>query len=97
MRLPKTHGPMTLRITSNGAGPTAKLKLDGRMTGEEVPEVRRVCAEAKGQVVLDLTDLQFADRQGVGVLRELRAQGAQLIGVSHYLGLLLGETPRDGN
>jgi anti-anti-sigma regulatory factor len=71
--------------------------MDGRLTGEEVPEVRRACAENSGPVVLDLTDLQFADRQGVGVLREIRAQGGQLIGVSHYLALLLGETPNNGN
>ncbi len=73
------------------------LKLDGRLTSEVVPELRRVCAELKSKVVLDLTDLRFADHQGVSVLRELKAQGAQLIGVSHYLGLLLGETLRDGN
>jgi len=88
---------MTLRITSNGPGPTARLKLDGRLTAEEVLEVRRACAGVEGRLVLDLTDLQFADRLGVSVLRELRARGAQLIGVSHYLGLLLGETLGDGN
>lgn len=88
---------MTLRITSSSPGHTGRLKLDGRLTGEEVLEVRRACAEVQGQVVLDLTDLQFADRQGVSVLRELRAQGTQLIGVTHYLKLLLGETLSDGN
>lgn len=88
---------MTLRITSNESEPTARRKLDGRLTGEEVLEVRRACAGTEGRLVLDLTDLQFADRQGVSVLRDLRAQGAQLIGVSHYLGLLLGETLIDGS
>ena len=88
---------MTLRITSNEPGPTARLKLDGRLTGEEVLELRRACTAAKGRLILDLTDLQFADRQGVSVLRELRAKGAQLIGVSHFLGLLLGETLSDCN
>ena len=88
---------MTLRITSSGPGPTGRLKLDGRLTAEEVLEVRRACAGTEARLVLDLTDLQFADRQGVSVLQELRAQGAQLIGVSHYLRLLLGETLSDGN
>ena len=88
---------MTLRISSNEPGPTPRLKLDGRLTGEEVLELRRACTAAEGRLVLDLTDLHFADRQGVTVLRELRAQGAQLVGVSHYLGLLLGATPSDGN
>lgn len=88
---------MTLRIASNEPRPTAGLKLDGRLTGEEVLEVRRACAGIEGRLVLDLTDLQFADRPRVRVLRELRAHGAQLIGVSPYLGLLLGETLGDGN
>ena len=35
--------------------------------------------------------------RGDRALRELKAKGAQLIGVSHYLGLLLGETPSDAN
>ncbi len=88
---------MTLRISPSEPGPTSSLKLDGRLTAEEVLELRQACADAKGRLVLDLTDLQFADRQGVSLLRELRSQGAQLIGVSHYLGLLLGEKPGDRN
>jgi anti-anti-sigma regulatory factor len=88
---------MTLRITPTVPGPPAVLTLDGRLTGDEVAELRRSVDEIRGHVVLDLTGLQFADRQGVSVLRELRAHGAQLIGVSHYLGLLLGETLSDGN
>ena len=86
---------MTLRISAI-EDPPGRLKLDGRLTAEVVPELMRVCAELSAHVVLDLTDLRFADRQGVSALRELRAEGAQLIGVSHYLGLLLGETAPDG-
>ena len=86
---------MTLRIIPIGPGPPARMKLDGRLTGEAVLELRRVCEGVKGHLVLDLTDLQFADRQGVGVLRELRAQGTELIGASPYLRLLLDGTPDD--
>jgi anti-anti-sigma regulatory factor len=88
---------MTFRISTIEADPATGLKLDGRLTAEVVPELRRVCAELRSSVVLDLTDLRFADRLGVSVLRELKAQGAQLIGISHSLGLLLGETLGDGN
>jgi anti-anti-sigma regulatory factor len=86
---------MTLRISAIEAHPD-RLGLAGRLTAEVQPELLRACAEFGAHVVLDLTELHFADRQGVRVLRELRAQGARLIGVSHYLGLLLGETPSDG-
>jgi len=40
-------------------------------------------------MVLDLSDLHFADRKGVSTLRELQAQGAELLSVSPYLRLLL--------
>jgi anti-anti-sigma regulatory factor len=86
---------MTLRISSTASGPSATLKIDGRLTGEEVPELRRACEGAEGRLVLDLTDLQSADRQGVSVLQVLRAKGADLIGASPYLQLLLDHAPAD--
>jgi len=49
----------------------------------------RVCVGLTGPVVLDLSDLQFADREGVSALRQLRARGAELAGASPYLCLLL--------
>jgi anti-anti-sigma regulatory factor len=81
---------MTLRIAKTGLGPPATtVKVDGRLTGDEVPELRGACEEIEGRLVLDLTDLKSADRQGVSVLWELRAKGADFIGVSPYLELLL--------
>jgi hypothetical protein len=91
----QTNGQMTLRITPSGPGPPARFALDGRLTGDEVAELRRVVAEVEGHVALDLTGLQFADRPGVNVLRELKAQGARFIGASPYLELLLGDVPHD--
>jgi ABC-type transporter Mla MlaB component len=80
---------MTLQISAIGPAAVTNLKLAGRLTAEEVPVLSRVCAELTGRVVLDLTDLHFADRQGVCLLLELRAQGAELTGVCPYLLLLL--------
>jgi hypothetical protein len=80
---------MTLRISEVGSGPTTSFKLDGRLTAEEVPELLRVCVGLTRGVVLDLSDLHFADRKGVSTLRELQAQGAELLSVSPYLRLLL--------
>ncbi len=93
--LPSIPIPMTLRITAAGPDPPATVKIDGRLTGEETPELRRVCTGIKGWLVLDLTDLQSADREGISVLRELRAKGANLIGASPYVQLLLHRPPRD--
>lgn len=86
---------MTLRITASGPDLEVTVKLDGRLTGEEAPELQRVCAEGTGPLVLDLTGLQSADREGVNVLRELQAKGAHLIGASPYIQLLLDRAPCD--
>ena len=89
---------MTLRIIEEGLSPPATVKLEGRLTGEEVPELRRVCGGMKGRLVVDLCDLQSADREGVRVLRELRARGAGLVGASPYLQLLLaGKAQSEAN
>jgi len=84
---------VTLRISTTGP---ARLKLDGVLTGAEVTELRRACAAVNERLVFDLTDLQTADRQGVSALRELRAAGAEIIGASPYIRMLLGETPTEG-
>jgi ABC-type transporter Mla MlaB component len=86
---------MTLHISLVGPDSTMGLKLDGRLTTEEVPELWRACAELTGQLTLDLTDLQFADRTGASVLRELKAHGAMFTGVSPYIELLIGDVPLD--
>ncbi len=88
---------MTLRIVATGPSPPATVKLDGRLTGEEVPELRLVCAANQRQLVLDLTGLQSADREGVSALRELRAKGTDLVGLSPYLQLLLNGPPHEAS
>jgi anti-anti-sigma regulatory factor len=82
---------MAIRITASGEGAARVLKVDGQLSGESALELVRACETAPGRLVLDLTDLRFADRRGVSMLRELRARGAVLQGLSPYLALLLGE------
>jgi ABC-type transporter Mla MlaB component len=86
---------MTLRITPAGSGPSATLKVDGRLTSEEVAELRLACDRVEGRLILDLSGLQSADRQGVSVLQELRTKGAELIGASPYLQILLDRASSD--
>jgi hypothetical protein len=88
---------MTLRITLMAQGPPTVLALAGGLTGEEVPELSRTVAEAGTLVIFDLTWLLAADREGMQVLRELKADGAEFTGVSPYMALLLGDAPDAAN
>ena len=84
---------MTLKITRTEPGPPPVLRLDGRLTGDEVAELHRVVDEVGGHVILDLAGLQFADRPGLSALLELKEHGATLTRASPYLAILLGDSP----
>jgi hypothetical protein len=70
------------------------VQIHGRLVGPAVQELERVCRDASGPLVLDVTHLMSADDVGLAALRRLVTDGAQLIGLSPYLALLLeGERP----
>jgi hypothetical protein len=77
-----------LRITPL-AGPPPALKLEGKLVGPWVGELRRLCEGADGPPRLDLAAVAFADDEGVRLLRELRAARAELTGLSGLVAALL--------
>jgi anti-anti-sigma regulatory factor len=71
---------------------TVTLKVEGRIIGEWVNEVRVECemSLAKGRkVVLDLSGIIFIDQQGIEALNALRRNGVNLIRCSLFLSGLL--------
>jgi hypothetical protein len=67
----------------------AVVRVHGRLAEGAVQELQRVCREATGALVLDVTYLLSADDMGLATLRGLATDGAHLVGVSPYLALLL--------
>ena len=65
------------------------IKLDGRLVSGETVVLVEVCGGHRGVLVVDLSDLHFADDAGVGALRNLRAQGASIVNARPYLALQL--------
>jgi hypothetical protein len=61
------------------------IQLAGRLDAAQVSELRGICAHAMGALQIDLTDLLAADAVGLDALRRLRDEGAELVGVAHYL------------
>ncbi len=81
-----------LRITKL-IQPTGRrvLRLEGRLVGPWVAELRGVTAGADGETTtVDLADLAFADADGVAALRGLRGAGVQLAGASGFMAALIG-------
>ena len=85
-----------LRITLISAASSETLRLEGRVAGDSVEELRRQCAarlggKGLGQVVLDLADVSFIDREGVELFRELCRWNVVVTRYSPFVGELLKE------
>ena len=79
------------------------VRLAGRLSVEQVPELLGICLEVI-PTQIDLTDLVSADVAGIEALQRLRSQGAILLGAPGYLqlkldshvGATVGSLPRRG-
>lgn len=78
-----------LRISLVGEGVQGvTLRLEGRVVGPWIAELREACETAlahKQTLVLDLSEVMFASRAGLALLLDLRAQGVVLAGCSPFL------------
>ena len=80
---------MSIRIKVTSGSDGTVFKVDGRLRSEDVEELARVFRPVQGATSLDLTELQSADHEGLEILRELVARGAEVRGASPYIELLL--------
>ena len=80
-----------LRITRVDAEEGAFIRLEGRLVGPWVSELRSfIAAHADGaEHRLDLAGVEFVDRDGVRLLIELRAAGAAIVSARPYVADLL--------
>ncbi len=84
-----------LRITQLAEGDTTvTLKLEGRIVGQWVEELRKECEirlADQGKIILDLSGVSFADNQGIKTLKAMIGDQVQLRGCSVLLrGLIKG-------
>ncbi len=78
-----------LRITKTHSEGKTTLKLEGRVAGCWTGEVERTCDTEAFPLVLDLSGVTFADERAAQVMHRLRAEGAELVGLSLFLDALI--------
>ena len=69
-----------------------RLRVDGRVAGDAVPELAATCERALAggaQLMIDLSGAPFADADGVALIEALRERGTVVIGCSPFLSELL--------
>ena len=97
-----------LRITVVDLSESAVvLRVEGRITGSWVEELRRTCAAHafaahafvghtfpdEVQLSLELSDVSFADAAGIALLKELLSAGADLIRPTPFIAERLKDGP----
>ena len=80
---------MTIRVSTEAGQTGTTIRIEGRLTGDDLPGVRAACESAKPPLRLDLSGLLAADMDGIRALRSLSETGAELQGASPYIRELL--------
>ena len=82
-----------LKITQTAEDDTSiTLKLEGRIAGQWVKELRSECERCltrRSKILLDLFGVSFIDRQGVSTLKALMGQGVEVVECSLFISELL--------
>jgi len=79
-----------LRVTVvESSGSAVTLRVEGRITGSPVEELRRACdvhtIPDEVQLSLELADVSFADVAGIAFLKELRSRGVGLVRTNPFM------------
>jgi ABC-type transporter Mla MlaB component len=68
--------------------PSVTLKLEGRVVGPWVAELRRICdplMSEQSQLKLDLADVSYVDVDGVATLTDFQSRGVKLNNCSPFV------------
>ena len=79
-------------VTDTANGPVQTLKLEGKLQGPWVDEVRKACSHSlasSSRTSLDLSALTFVDEDGAELLRSLIRGGVEVVACSSYVAELL--------
>lgn len=72
----------------DGPGRAVTMRVEGRLVGPWVTELRRSCEQAFDdgrRLILDLADVSFVDDEGLALLRSLRENRMALTNCSPFL------------
>ena len=80
---------MRIRITKSSDSRWTTIEIEGRLGADEADELLKEGRAAGRPLRLALAGLRSADDAGIKALRSLKADGAELIGATAYVQLLL--------
>ena len=87
--------PVPCRVESRRQNDRVVIRLAGRLSQAQVPDLLDACATAGTPPRIELDDLISADAVGIDALSRLELLGAELIGLPQYLRLKLDVLARN--
>ncbi len=64
----RRHRPLTIRVSTEAGEAATTIRIEGKLTSDDVPDVRAACESANPPLRLDLSGLRSADRDGFRAL-----------------------------
>ncbi len=80
---------MTIRIDYTPYGAKPVVRIAGRLTSSAVAQLRKACLPIQGAYVIDLSDLIYADDEGIDAIGEILDKGILVQGASPFVKLLI--------
>ena len=80
---------MDIRIDIETREPVDVVHVSGRLVMSSIEQLAAVCEPMESNFVLELSQLMFADKAAVEVIRSLHEKGAEIRGASSFIKLLI--------
>lgn len=80
---------MSIRIDYIPFGAKPIVRIAGRLTTTAVAQLRKACRPIASSFVMDLSDLVYADDEGINAIGEILDKGIQVQGASPFVKLLI--------
>ncbi len=84
---------MDIRIDFISEGSKTVVRVAGRLSSTAVAQLKKVCDPIEDPFVIDLSNLLFADDDGINAIRTIADQRAQIQGASPFVQLLIDNRP----
>jgi ABC-type transporter Mla MlaB component len=76
---------VTVRFTVTEDRAVRRIRLEGRLSADEIAELEQLVGVDPRRVCLDLAELRSADASALELLRRLRSEGVEMCGARPHL------------
>jgi ABC-type transporter Mla MlaB component len=76
---------VTVRFTVTEDRACRRIRLEGRLSADEIAELEQLVGVDPRRAGLDLAELRSADASGLALLRRLRREGVDICGAPPHL------------